>query len=54
MENPATWNEVVKIIDRAIQEHGEDVRNEVCGLSLPQTIYNKLLAEGFTISKKIR
>ncbi len=52
MENPASWNEAVKIIDEAIQEHRKDIKEGVCGLSLAQTIYNKLLTEYPELIKK--
>lgn len=52
MENPNSHNEAVRIIEEAMREHAESVRAMCCGISLAQTIYNKLLAKGFLVTDK--
>ncbi len=52
MENPASWNDAVRAIAIAISEYEKTIGKRMCGASLPQRIYNKLIAEGFTITKK--
>lgn len=47
MENPMSWNAIVKTINEAIIEHRRAVEAKRCGLSLQMTIFNKLNEKGF-------
>lgn len=51
MENPATWTDEVKALSESIAEALREIDNGVIGLSLPQSVYNKLMERGFKVVK---
>jgi len=53
MENPAHWNDTVKVIDAAIQEWEQSVKDmtAIAFRSLPMHIYTKLLDKGLLHEK---
>ena len=46
MENPASWGELEKAIEEAIQEHADQLADLMMGLSVVKTIANKLRDKG--------
>ena len=46
MENPATWNETVKLINEAITDHQDGMESGLCGLSLGRMIHDRLEEAG--------
>lgn len=52
MENPNSWTEVTRVIDRAIQDWQAQQKQNMCGLSLPMYIQKVLEHNGYTFEKK--
>jgi len=52
MENPIHWSDEVRALDKAISEALKELDSGIIGVSLPQNVYNKLLATGFEIVKR--
>lgn len=46
MENPMTWTPVHRLINEIISQHHKEMKEGVCGLSLPSKIINALQEKG--------
>lgn len=46
MEDPASWNPIVKLISETIYEQRRQAENLMCGYSLPMSIYVALVKAG--------
>ncbi len=52
LEDYVFWSDEIKALNEAISEALKELDSGAFGLSLPQNVYNKLKAKGFTIKKE--
>ena len=49
MENPLTWDDRHRVIQKAIDDWEEEISAGICGYSLPAIIIHRLESFGFKI-----